>query len=150
MDNARKVNIIIDVTRLVRRSIKGHMLTGIDRVSMAYVQHYGHAQALVRWCGRSWILSHHQSRALFRWLINPGSTFTARLIIVKGILSMTMAKHNVDTVLLNTGHIGLGQSDYLRLIRTLNVQLIFLCMISSPLCTLSIAVLVKTFVIKKR
>lgn len=118
------MNMIIDVTRLVRRLKKGLMLTGIDRVSMAYVQHYGHtAQALVRSCGRSWVLSHAQSKALFKWLAMPGSTFSLRLIILKGILSRTQIKHN--TFLLNTGHIGLGQSDYVRMIQTFGVKPIF-------------------------
>lgn len=120
------MNMIIDVTRLVRRLIKGRMLTGIDRVSIAYLQHYGHtACALVRWCGRSWVLPRPQSAALFAWLVNPGSTFVLMLIIMRGIMSKTALNSTKNAFLLNTGHIGLGQSDYLRLIRRLGVKPIF-------------------------
>ena len=120
------MNILLDVTRLVRRVLKGRMLTGIDRVSMAYVQHYGHtAQALVRWSGRSWILPPSQSKALFIWLETPVSKHKGMLIILKGVLSFKTTNHLENSVLLNTGHIGLGQSDYVRLIRKHAVKPVF-------------------------
>ncbi len=120
------MNIIIDVTRLVRRLVKRRTLTGIDRVSMAYVLHYGHtAQALVRWCGRSWVLSRSQSKALFAWIETPRSTFVVVRLMVRGILSNTKAKSGDEPFLLNTGHIRLTQSDYSRMIRTLGVKPIF-------------------------
>lgn len=120
------INIIIDVTRVVRRLMKGRTLTGIDRVTMAYVQHYAPiAHALVRWSGRSWVLAPAQSKALFRWLIAPGKTLTAKLLIFKGILASSATKNKAPTFLLNTGHIGLGQSDYLRLIQKHGVKPIF-------------------------
>ena len=119
------MNVILDVTRLVRVLIKGRTLTGIDRVTMAYVQHYGHsAQAFVRWSGRGWILSHRQSKALFLWLANPGSILAVRLILMKGILANLIARRTLNNFLLNTGSIGL-HSDYPRLIRTLAVKPIF-------------------------
>src|SRR3990167_2262384 len=120
------MNIIIDVTRLVRRLIKGRTLTGIDRVGMAYVQHYGpNAQALVRWCGRSWVLPHAQSHALFLWIISPNKTYTAIRLIATGLLTRANIKKNVDNFLLNTGHISLGQLDYPRIMRMFNVKPIF-------------------------
>lgn len=123
---AHPLNIIIDVTRVVRRLVKGQTLTGIDRVTMAYVQHYAPiAQALVRWSGRSWVLAPAPSQALFNWLITPGKTLTAKLIIFRGIIAHSATKNKAQTFLLNTGHIGLGQSDYLRLIRKQGVKPIF-------------------------
>lgn len=120
------MNIIIDVTRVVRRLMKGRTLTGIDRVTMAYVHHYAPiAHALVRLSGRSWVLSRSQSNALFRWLITPGKTSMAMLIIFKGILANSDTKNKTHTFLLNTGHIGLGQSDYIRLIRKRGIKPIF-------------------------
>ncbi|WP_148263600.1 glycosyltransferase family 4 protein [Legionella drancourtii] len=120
------MNIIIDVTRVVRRLMKSRTLTGIDRVTMAYVQHYAPiAHALVRWSGRSWVLSRSQSNALFKWLITPGKTSTAILIIFRGILTNSNTKNKAHTFLLNTGHIGLGQSDYIRLIRKRGIKPIF-------------------------
>lgn len=118
--------VIIDVTRLVRRLKKGLMLTGIDRVSIAYIQQYGHiSHALVRWCGRSWVLPRVQSAALFNWLMMPGPVLTMTLIILRGIFSNTKLKNQTNIFLLNTGHIGLGQSDYVRMIQNLGVKPIF-------------------------
>lgn len=120
------MNIIIDVTRVVRRSLKGKTLTGIDRVAMAYIQHYRHTgRALVRWSGRSWVLSQAASKALFEWLIAPRSKLAVRIIIARGILSFSTSRSEGNTFLVNTGHIGLGQTDYLRMIRKLNVKPIF-------------------------
>ena len=120
------MNIILDVTRLVRRLVKRRTLTGIDRVSMAYVRHYGHtAQALVRWIGRSWVLSHSQSKALFAWIETPRSTLTVLRVVLKGILLNTKTTGREEPFLLNTGHIRLTHSDYSRMIRTRGVKPIF-------------------------
>lgn len=120
------MNIIIDVTRVVRRLIKRRTLTGIDRVTMAYVHHYGAtAKALMRWSGHSWILSRAQSDVLFSWLAAPGSTWTVVLIIIKGILSNTHSKTMTPTFLLNTGHVGLGRSDYENMTIKLGIKPVF-------------------------
>ncbi|KTC85456.1 glycosyltransferase family 4 protein [Legionella drozanskii] len=120
------MNVIIDVTRLVRRRVKSKMLTGIDRVAIAYIQHYqSSAYALVRWWGRSWILSHEKSKELFTWLAGPSSKSALTRIIAQGILSFSNFKNKENTVLINTGHIGLGQSDYFRMKRKLHVKPIF-------------------------
>lgn len=47
------------------------------------------------------------------------------LIIVRGILSFSPPKSEANTFLVNTGHIGLGQSDYLRMMRKWKVKPIF-------------------------
>ncbi len=120
------MTIIIDVTRLVRRRKKNITLTGIDRISMAYVDHYRNtAQALVRWCGRNWILSHSQSKALFRWLDTPSTRMQFLRILFAGILSNIHTKYKPNTFLFNTGHISLRQLNYLREIRIKGVKLIF-------------------------
>ena len=120
------MNLIIDVTRLVRRVVKKQTLAGIDRVSMAYVRHYrSAAQALVRWGGRSFILSDAQSKQLFAWLVTPASVLALRCLLVKGILANCFSTSKPNTFLLNTGHIGIGQSDYLRMIRTQGLKPVF-------------------------
>ena len=120
------MNIIIDVTRMLRRLKKKQTLTGIDRVTMAYIQHYeAQARALVRWCGRSWVLTPTQSAALFVWLTTPRSNFAVMQIIIKGILFKTTQKILPGTFLINTGHISLGQSDYMRMVHKFGIKLIF-------------------------
>lgn len=120
------MNIILDVTRVVRRLVKGQGLTGIDRVTMAYVQYYAdNAKALIRWSGRSWVLSRQQSKKLFLWLAAPGSVLKLRCLILRGIIENKTTKNEENTFLLNTGHIGLGQSDYQRMMRKNGVKPIF-------------------------
>jgi len=119
------MTIILDVTRLVRHLQKGRILTGIDRVSMAYAQYYKHsALVLMRWCGRSWVLPSHQSRALFNWLTSSHSTTALLCILIKGILFSNKIKAK-QAFLINTGNVRLKQPDYLRLIRKWRVKPVF-------------------------
>lgn len=120
------MNLIIDITRLVRRVVSNKNLTGIDRVSMAYVEQYAHtAQALVRWSGQNLILSKKQSENLFFWLLNPKSKATLITIIAKGILSKRAQKKLAGALLLNTGHIGLKQKNYVRKFKKLKLKPVF-------------------------
>lgn len=120
------MHIILDVTRLVRRLLKKQTLTGIDRVSIAYVRHYGDsAQALIRISGRHWILSAAQSKRLFSWCGNPCTSLLLRWILIKGIVGNCFSKIKPHTFLLSTGHISLDSMDYLRLIRTQSMLPVF-------------------------
>ena len=120
------MEIIIDVIRLLRRLKKGRTLTGIDRVTMAYVQHYRlTAHALVRFIGRSWVLPHSQSKALFMWIMAPRSVLDLAGIIARGLLASTWIKKPENAFLLNTWPIGLHHSDYLRMIQKFGVRPIF-------------------------
>ena len=117
------MKIILDVTRVVRRVTKGQVLTGIDRVTMAYVQYYSDASALVRWCGHSWVLSPQQSKKLFNYLETPGSLFKLIYHVIRGIIENK--KNDGRAFLLNTGHVGLNQSDYKRLMHKRGVKPVF-------------------------
>ena len=120
-------NIIIDVTRVFRRLVKKQTFTGIDRVTMAYVAHYKkNAQALVRWCGRSWLLSKKQSANLFEWLVDPKQKSMVFMLslIIKSSFKRSPNRY-LKVFLLNTGHISLDNSEYLHLQRKYNMQLIF-------------------------
>jgi glycosyltransferase involved in cell wall biosynthesis len=120
------MDVILDVTRVTRRLAKNQTLTGIDRVTMAYVHHYAlHAYALVRWCGRSWLLSLLQSQKLFSWLIKPTTSKALRRIILKGIFQSPKFNTQKPIFLLNTGHIGSKHSDYWRLMQQKKVAPIF-------------------------
>ena len=94
---------------------------------MAYVQYYQSiAYALVRWSGRSFILSKSASYALFAWLQNPGSIFAMRRILCRGIIAGHPIKKGNDNFLLNPGYVSINVADYQRLIRTLQVKPIFM------------------------
>jgi glycosyltransferase involved in cell wall biosynthesis len=121
------MNLILDVTRITRRRIKGQTLSGIDRVTMAYIQHYQHqAFALFRWGGRSFILALQQSQALFAWLQDPSTTAKLRFILLKGILTPHHIKPVETNFLLNPGYVSIKPLDYQRLMHTLNAKPIFM------------------------
>jgi glycosyltransferase involved in cell wall biosynthesis len=110
--------MLIDVTRLVRRAFKGMLPTGVDRVSNAYVNHYGkRAAALVRFAGRWTVLGPRNSRHVFDTLLDRGAGSARRLAwsIGRGIAWRSgRADHQV---LINTGHSGLEHPGYSREVR---------------------------------
>lgn len=64
--------ILIDVTQLVLRRAGGIIPTGIDRVGLEYVRHYGdHARAVLSWSVLAAPLSVADSTRLFRALLEP-------------------------------------------------------------------------------
>lgn len=123
-------DILIDVTRLVGRFMDGRLPTGVDRVSLAYIAHYqDRARAVVRWLGRSFILSESGSQAVFDGLLavdNP-SAIAWRAILGRGMvggdLSLGTARNHF---LFNTGHSGLEDPRYPALVRQMEVRPLFL------------------------
>lgn len=115
--------IIIDITRLFRRTHKRQMLTGIDRVSLAYVKHYQiSSKALLRICGRNFVLSNKNSQKLFTWLLNPQTKLNLPSLIISSILQKNIQK---NSVLLNTGHIGIKQKNYFRMLNQHSLKPVF-------------------------
>jgi glycosyltransferase involved in cell wall biosynthesis len=107
--------MLIDVTRLADRTLQGRMPTGVDRVSLAYLHHYGsRARALVRFAGRWLELDAVGSKRLFRALLDDGAgrAATIRRCVGKGY-ALAWRRHR-GAILLNTGHSGLDQVDYVR------------------------------------
>jgi len=105
----------------------GRLPTGVDRVGLAYVRHYGvRAQAVVRWAGRLWVLPRVQSAALFAWLANPVDSRGAVWIITRGIMAGGWLQDVAGSILLNTGHTGLHESAYVTMLCKLGVHPVFL------------------------
>ncbi|WP_198415304.1 glycosyltransferase family 4 protein [Sulfuriferula plumbiphila] len=118
---------MIDVTRLVDRFMRGRLPTGVDRVGLAYVHHYGHrAQAVVRWAGHSWVLPRAQSDKLFEWLFAPTTGRTAVRHIASGMLAGWNAQGVAGRFLFNTGHSGLERVVYPAMLRRMQVKPLFL------------------------
>ncbi|RUR11669.1 glycosyltransferase family 1 protein [Legionella sp. km772] len=112
------MRLVLDVTRLMRRLLKKCALTGLDRVTQAYVEQYSSsAQALVRWSGMSYILPKAESQALFQWILQPDSRLSVLFLLVKGRLKKETFRSFKQGFLLNTGHIKLNAANYDQLIR---------------------------------
>jgi len=106
--------MLIDVTRLVHRKFRGRLPTGVDRVSLAYVERYGaRSAALLRLAGRWRVLRQRDSQPVFDALISR-ETHSARQLAWR--LARALPVRTVgDTrhrALLNTGHSGLEQPRY--------------------------------------
>ncbi len=72
--------ILIDISRLIDRLAKEQLPTGVDRVGLAYVEHWGHrAQAVLQKGGWRRILSPKSSQALFDILLGPRQNFRRRV-----------------------------------------------------------------------
>jgi glycosyltransferase involved in cell wall biosynthesis len=118
--------MLLDVTRLVQRALKGMLPTGVDRVGSAYVQHYADcAAALVRVAGRWVVLGPRDSRRLFDALIHPGPGAARRLLwsVAHGIVSQS--GHRNHQVLINACHSGLEHPRYAREVHARRLQAVY-------------------------
>ncbi|MDE2560958.1 MAG: glycosyltransferase family 4 protein [Sphingomonadales bacterium] len=112
--------VIIDVTRLIWRSWAGTLPTGVDKVCLAYLEHFGHrARALVQKNELRLVLSVKDSQRLFALLLKPGKTFRRRLLAMgPGSLARALLERDVSgQIYLNVGHTGLhapGLPDWVR------------------------------------
>lgn len=105
--------ILLDVSRLIWRRWTGRLPTGIDRVCLAYLEHFGpRARAVVQFRQFRRVLSRKDSEALFALLLGGDSAFKARLvaILAKAALRGDQTAHG--QIYLNIGHTGLN-SPYL-------------------------------------
>lgn len=119
--------ILIDITRLLGRSIKGRLPTGVDRVGLAYVEHYGAAaRAVVRLAGYSFVLPKRESDQLFEWLLAPGGRTDVAILMVKALLTGWREQRVAGSFLFNTGHSGLDRADYPGTLKRMQVNPIFM------------------------
>lgn len=118
--------ILIDVTRLLGRFLKGRLPTGVDRVGLAYVQHYGpRARAVVRWGGHSFVLPEAESGRLFQWLLAPSGFLNVSIPLAKALLSGRGTRRVEGCFLFNTGHSGLELAAYPGMLRKQKVKPLF-------------------------
>jgi glycosyltransferase involved in cell wall biosynthesis len=105
--------LVIDVTRLVDRRLQGRHPTGVDRVGLAYVEHFGaRALALVRYAGRWIVMPPSDSDRLFATLLAPGVGGGAALRLAVARRLIAPAPTPRGAWLINTGHSGLDRDDY--------------------------------------
>lgn len=113
-------DLLLDVTRLVWRVWSGRLPTGIDRVCLAYLEHYGpRALAVVQRQELRLVLSAKHSAELFALLRTGGPGFRRRLttLLATAALSGKPRQSTRGWTYLNIGHTGLdapGLTDWLR------------------------------------
>jgi glycosyltransferase involved in cell wall biosynthesis len=101
--------LLIDASRLIWRVWSGRLPTGIDKVCLAYLKHYGAmAQAVVQRGDRRMVLSPRDSQALFGLLQEPGLNFRRRLIAAAPKAILRQRKPLRGQIYLNIGHTGLN------------------------------------------
>ncbi len=110
--------LLIDVTRLAARLLEGKRPTGVDRVSLAYIQHFrARASAMVRHWGRWMQLAPNSSQRLFTALLEPGDV--AQRVVRTEVARAYVLRWGLPpgAVLFNTGHSGLDDPGYAERVR---------------------------------
>ena len=119
--------VLIDVTRLVHRFMGKRLPTGIDRVSLAYISHYGpKARAVFRHHGGKFVFRRAESATLFDWLLALGTRGSPLPTIYKGLVAGCLVQGVAGRFLFNTGHSGLESNDYVTMLRQQRVKPIFM------------------------
>lgn len=102
--------MLLDVSRLIWRGWRGRLPTGIDRVCLAYVTHFGaRADAVIQWKGRRTVLAPVDSQALMALLLTGGPRFRRRLVALLGraLPRASRLRPRRGALYLNIGHTGL-------------------------------------------
>lgn len=118
--------MLIDVTRLADRLLQGRLPTGVDRVSLAYLDHYyDQAKALVRFGGRWVELDSENSRQVFDALLtrNGRQASTIRRCVGQSY-AFSWRRHH-GALLFNTGHTGLDRPEYLNQVKRHALRAVF-------------------------
>lgn len=108
--------IYLDVTRLLHRTRQGLLPTGVDRVGLAYVQHYRqHARAVLSYRGWFGILPQRQSSQLFDRLVEGRAWSFAELgHLVASAVRECLSGRFSSGILLHTAHSGIEFERYYR------------------------------------
>jgi glycosyltransferase involved in cell wall biosynthesis len=121
-------DFVIDVTRLVGRTLRGRFPTGVDRVDLAYISHYGpRSYALIRYMGFWLVLSAAESRAVFEILLSPSQKGRSRLrcAVAKALATLWASPRKNIRFLLNIAHSGLDKPDYAERLKREGWQSVF-------------------------
>lgn len=105
-------DILIDVSRLVWRWWRGGLPTGVDRVCLAYVEHFSdRARAVVQRRGHHFIFDAAHSDRLFHLLCRGPDGFRSRFLALAAgaLLSGKGEPRQPGLLYLNVGHTGLNE-----------------------------------------
>jgi len=102
--------VLLDISRLTGRLLRGRLPTGVDRVDIAYIEHFaGRARAVIHLGGRPLLLSSNASARIFKRLLNEREIIgpVLALDIVRGAIGGLAEPVPRGAVYLNTSHSGL-------------------------------------------
>lgn len=118
-------DILIDVSRLIGRMMKGRLPTGIDRVSLAYIAHFsGRARAMVRIGGRTLVFQPDASRRLFACLAERPAGFRRILAgqVAREFFTVRRPRDLSNAFMFNTGHSALHDKRFHQYLRRRSVK----------------------------
>lgn len=120
---------LIDVSRLIWRVWTGRHPTGIDRVCLAYLDHFGpRAQAVLQRNGLLRILTPRQSDRLFALLLRGGREFRKGFaLMLPGIALRGTGNGDCEgRIYLNIGHTGLDEPSLPDWVRRRRIKAVYL------------------------
>jgi glycosyltransferase involved in cell wall biosynthesis len=103
-------DFLLDVSRLIWRLRSARLPTGIDRVCLEYVAHFGsRSQAVVQFKGRIFVLSPGLSDRLFGLMLRVGEGMRPRLLALalRSLGAIARVPPRPGMTYLNVGHTGL-------------------------------------------
>jgi glycosyltransferase involved in cell wall biosynthesis len=120
-------SLLLDVTRLIWRRWKGRLPTGIDRVCLAYLRHFGgRAQAVVQHERFRRVLDREASQELFALLEESPEQFRWRLPLRALRHLGGLNCRGRGRLYLNIGHTGLDKPGFREWTRASGVRPVFL------------------------
>lgn len=118
---------LLDVTRLVWRRWKGRQPTGIDRVALAYLDHFGsRSQAVLQHDRFRRILDFKASQQLFALLRSRTTSFKPRLVASALSNLLRFRGNGKGRLYLNVGHTGLNSAGFRNWVGSANVRPVYL------------------------
>ncbi len=118
---------LLDVTRLIWRRWRARQPTGIDRVALAYLRHFGsRSQAVVQHENFRRILDKRASQDLFKLLDEGGAGFRRRLVTGTLKHATQLGGSGGGRLYLNVGHTGLDSQGFRYWTETAGVRPIYM------------------------
>lgn len=118
--------MLIDVTRLLIRFMRGRLPTGVDRVCLAYIRRYGpSARVFLYRSGVATVLPYESSQELFSLLLEGGKLPRAAVRMLPSLI-LGPCSRSTDCCLFNVGHSGLDRRGYAEWLTRNRVKPIFM------------------------
>ena len=122
-------DVLLDVSRLIWRLWRGRLATGVDRVCLAYLDHYrSRSRAVVQRRGRYFALTERHSDQLFDLLASGPKGFRRRMVQLglRAFPWASRAPQRKGLIYLNVGHTGLDDPSIGGWIAEAGVRAVFL------------------------